>query len=113
MRVLVTGAAGYLGTAVVSALTEAGHDAVAMVHPERSNIVHAAEIRVAGLLDPVALRRALDGVDAIEKPSIPGCGSTPPRRLPIRPLLADYDAKNLDKYSAAILDGATGDGLAT
>ncbi|MEV2220644.1 NAD-dependent epimerase/dehydratase family protein [Nocardia vinacea] len=65
MRVLVTGAAGYLGTAVVSALTEAGHDAVAMVHSERSNIVHAAEIRVADLRDPVALRRAVDGVDAV------------------------------------------------
>ncbi|MFI7668814.1 NAD-dependent epimerase/dehydratase family protein [Nocardia sp. NPDC049526] len=65
MRVLVTGAAGYLGTAVVSALTEAGHDAVAMVHAQRPNIAHASEIRIADLLDPVALRRAVDGVDAV------------------------------------------------
>ncbi|WP_063037051.1 NAD-dependent epimerase/dehydratase family protein [Nocardia pseudovaccinii] len=65
MRVLVTGAAGYLGTAVVSALRETGHDAVAMVRAERPNIVHASEIRVADLLDPAALRRAVDGVDAV------------------------------------------------
>ncbi|WP_433628289.1 NAD-dependent epimerase/dehydratase family protein [Nocardia sp. CA-120079] len=65
MRVLVTGAAGYLGAAVVSALMEAGHDAVAMVHSPQSNIAHVTEIRVADLLDPVALRRAVDGVDAV------------------------------------------------
>ncbi|WP_433711869.1 NAD-dependent epimerase/dehydratase family protein [Nocardia sp. CA-084685] len=65
MRVLVTGAAGYLGRAVVSALTEAGHDAVAMVHTARPNIVQAKEIRCADLFDSVALRRAVDGVDAV------------------------------------------------
>ncbi|WP_327093940.1 NAD-dependent epimerase/dehydratase family protein [Nocardia vinacea] len=65
MRVLVTGAAGYLGRAVVSALAEAGHDAVAMVRAERPNIVHANEVRVADLLDPITLRRAVDGVDVV------------------------------------------------
>ncbi|MEV4130050.1 NAD-dependent epimerase/dehydratase family protein [Nocardia sp. NPDC049707] len=65
MRVLVTGAAGYLGRAVLSALTEAGHDTVAMVHSQRLNIVSATAIRVADLLDPDALRRAVDGMDAV------------------------------------------------
>ncbi|MFE9326309.1 NAD-dependent epimerase/dehydratase family protein [Nocardia sp. NPDC052278] len=65
MRVLVTGAAGYLGTAVVSALLAAGHDAVAMAHAERPDILHATDIRDADLFDPVALRRAVDGVDAV------------------------------------------------
>ncbi|MEV5839510.1 NAD-dependent epimerase/dehydratase family protein [Nocardia sp. NPDC052112] len=65
MRVLVTGAAGYLGRAVLSALTEAGHEAVAMVHSQRSNMTNAKEIRAADLLDSAALRRAVDGVDAV------------------------------------------------
>ncbi|MEV4234568.1 NAD-dependent epimerase/dehydratase family protein [Nocardia sp. NPDC049737] len=65
MRVLVTGAAGYLGRAVVSALTEAGHEAVGMVRAQRPDIVHASAIRIADLLDPIALRRAVDGVDAV------------------------------------------------
>ncbi|WP_433758786.1 NAD-dependent epimerase/dehydratase family protein [Nocardia sp. CA-135398] len=65
MRVLVTGAAGYLGRAVVAALAAAGHDTVAMVRSEQSIIAHADEIRVADLLDSDALRRAVDGVDAV------------------------------------------------
>ncbi|WP_062983931.1 NAD-dependent epimerase/dehydratase family protein [Nocardia anaemiae] len=65
MRVLVTGAAGYLGRAVVAALAAAGHDTVAMVHSEQPNIAHANQIRVADLLDSDALRSAVDGMDAV------------------------------------------------
>ncbi|QLY28433.1 UDP-glucose 4-epimerase [Nocardia huaxiensis] len=64
MRVLVTGAAGYLGRAVVSALA-AEHEPIALVHRPAEPIAGAAEIHVADLLDPAALRRAMTGVQAV------------------------------------------------
>ncbi|UFS98118.1 NAD-dependent epimerase/dehydratase family protein [Nocardia huaxiensis] len=64
MRVLVTGAAGYLGRAVVSALA-AEHEPIALVHRPSAPIAGAAEIHVADLLDPAALRRAMTGVQAV------------------------------------------------
>jgi len=65
MRVLVTGAGGYLGHAVVAALHSAGHSPVAMVRERGMSIPGAADVRVADLLDPAALRQAVDGVDAV------------------------------------------------
>ncbi|WP_067685823.1 NAD-dependent epimerase/dehydratase family protein [Nocardia jejuensis] len=65
MRVLVTGAGGYLGRAVVAALGSAGHDVVAMVHTPGAPIPGAAEVRVADVLEAGALRRAMEGVDAV------------------------------------------------
>ncbi|MBL1077013.1 UDP-glucose 4-epimerase [Nocardia sp. 2] len=65
MRVLVTGAAGYLGRAVVSALAAAGHAPIAMVHKPNAEIGGVAEVRVADLLDPDSLRRAVRGVEAV------------------------------------------------
>ncbi|MEV6323100.1 NAD-dependent epimerase/dehydratase family protein [Nocardia sp. NPDC051787] len=63
MRVLVTGANGYLGRAVVAALETAGHEPIAMVHTAESSM-HTAT-RVADVLDEGGLRQALDGVDAV------------------------------------------------
>ncbi|MFE7746041.1 NAD-dependent epimerase/dehydratase family protein [Nocardia sp. NPDC057455] len=63
MRVLVTGANGYLGQAVVNLLGRAGHEPIAMVR-ESVSPSHAAA-RVADLLDDAALREALDGVEAV------------------------------------------------
>jgi UDP-glucose 4-epimerase len=65
VRVLVTGAAGYIGRAVVAALNAAGHRPVAMVHTRGSAIPWAEDIRTADLLDQDALRRAVVGVDAV------------------------------------------------
>ncbi|MRH89782.1 NAD-dependent epimerase/dehydratase family protein [Nocardia sp. SYP-A9097] len=66
MKVLVTGAAGYLGRAVVQALRAAGHEPIAMVRDVGSGeIPGAAQIRVAELSDPVALRDAVSGVGAV------------------------------------------------
>ncbi|MFE2996251.1 NAD-dependent epimerase/dehydratase family protein [Nocardia sp. NPDC059246] len=65
MRVLVTGANGYLGRAVVEALHSAGHEPVAMVRAQGRAIPGAADVRVADLLDDKAVRNAVDGVDAI------------------------------------------------
>lgn len=63
MRILVTGANGYLGRAVVGALSRAGHDPVAMTRTELP--IGGQAIRVADLLDGVELRKALEGVDAV------------------------------------------------
>src|SRR5690606_5439257 len=63
VRVLVTGATGYVGRAVVSALRTRGHEPVALVRTPGARVADAAEIRVADLLDVSALRRALAGGD--------------------------------------------------
>ncbi|WP_157389366.1 NAD-dependent epimerase/dehydratase family protein [Nocardia terrae] len=65
MRVLVTGAAGYLGKAVVAALAAAGHEPIAMARPGAGTIPGAADTRTADLLDPAALRRAVAGVESV------------------------------------------------
>lgn len=62
MRVLVTGANGYVGKAVVAGLRTAGHEPIALV---RKVIAGASDVRVADLLDAESLHRAMDGVDAV------------------------------------------------
>ncbi|WP_067824357.1 NAD-dependent epimerase/dehydratase family protein [Nocardia inohanensis] len=64
MRVLVTGAAGYLGRAVVTALAAAGHQPIAMVRTGEP-IPDAVETRTADLLDPGPLASTLTGIDAV------------------------------------------------
>lgn len=56
MRVLVTGGAGFIGSHVVDALRERGHEA--LVYDVRDD--PGADVR-----DPAAVRRALSGVDAV------------------------------------------------
>ncbi|MFE9579417.1 NAD-dependent epimerase/dehydratase family protein [Nocardia sp. NPDC006044] len=65
MRVLVTGANGYLGGVVAEALRAGGHDVVGLVRHARARVPHGVPVRVADLLDIGALRAALDGVDAV------------------------------------------------
>ncbi|MGW0245508.1 NAD-dependent epimerase/dehydratase family protein [Nocardia goodfellowii] len=65
MRVLVTGASGYIGRAVVEALNAFGHDTVAMVRSSTRAVPAAGEVRVADLGDEDALRRAVEGADAV------------------------------------------------
>jgi nucleoside-diphosphate-sugar epimerase len=65
VRVLVTGAAGYVGGAVVRALLAAGYDPVAMTHRVGVGVPDGVEQRTADLLDPGQVRAAVQGVDAV------------------------------------------------
>ncbi|MFJ4534635.1 NAD-dependent epimerase/dehydratase family protein [Streptomyces tibetensis] len=56
MRVLVTGGAGFIGSQVVAALRERGHEAI---------VFDVREDPAADVRDPAAVGRALAGVDAV------------------------------------------------
>jgi nucleoside-diphosphate-sugar epimerase len=63
-RVLVTGAAGFLGSRVCDALSNGGWQVRAMVHNKAAP--HAGDETIeADLTEPGSLRRAVKGVDAI------------------------------------------------
>ncbi len=65
MRVLVTGASGYLGRAIITALDAAGHEPIAMVRNPTAGLPDAHATRVADLRDLDSLRRAVDDTDAV------------------------------------------------
>jgi len=66
MRVLITGATGYLGGHVAARLRSAGHAVIALARPGRGTCVPAGCLPVEGdVLDPASLDRALDGCDAL------------------------------------------------
>ncbi|MFI6042138.1 NAD-dependent epimerase/dehydratase family protein [Nocardia sp. NPDC051321] len=65
MRVLVTGANGYLGGAVVEALRVGGHDVVGLVRPGRTRVPYGVPVLVGDLLDTESLTAALQEVDAV------------------------------------------------
>jgi UDP-glucose 4-epimerase len=63
MRVLVTGASGYIGSAVVEALAAGDYQPVALAH--RHVVRRGVEVRQGDLLVPRSLTNALAGVDAV------------------------------------------------
>ena len=72
MRVLVTGAAGFIGSHVMEAMAAAGYQVRGLdslspaVHDGKpSYIPDDLELRVADVRDPGAVDDALDGVDAV------------------------------------------------
>ena len=64
MRVLVTGAGGFLGRAVVRRLNEAGHAVVALVH-ENTAGVDGVDRRSGDIVNLDAMAQAVAGCDAV------------------------------------------------
>lgn len=65
MKVLVTGAAGFIGRRLVPVLAAAGHDVVAVVRrPEQGSAIQGAQVVQADLADSAAAR-ALPSADAV------------------------------------------------
>ncbi|MFE7313605.1 NAD-dependent epimerase/dehydratase family protein [Streptomyces sp. NPDC057555] len=65
MRIVVTGATGYLGTSVVNTLSAAGHDVVALGRTSRSNWPAGVHAHTADLADRETTGRALHEADAV------------------------------------------------
>ncbi len=63
MRVLVTGASGYIGSVVLAALSDKGHQPIALDH--RHEVTPGVEVRSGDLLAPESLAAAVSGVDAV------------------------------------------------
>jgi len=65
MKVLVTGAAGYVGRAVVHELMASGDEVVALVHHADASFPAEVEKRKADLLDPASLASAMEGIEGV------------------------------------------------
>ncbi len=65
MRVFVTGATGFVGSHLVSALVEAGHQVVALVHERPATFPPGAETVRGDVLDVGSLEEGAEGCQAV------------------------------------------------
>jgi dihydroflavonol-4-reductase len=66
MRVLVTGATGFLGRPLVDALLAAGHEVVALARdPASAALPEAVTVRAGDVLDGASVRKAAEGCAAL------------------------------------------------
>jgi nucleoside-diphosphate-sugar epimerase len=100
MRILVTGAAGKLGSQTVAALVQAGHEVRATDMRFRGDL--AVPLRPANLLDEHALYPLSEGCDALVH-----CGNHPNRFAGPSPqrLLAENTSMNANVFLAALDSG--------
>ncbi|MCX7043855.1 MAG: NAD(P)H-binding protein [Candidatus Sumerlaeota bacterium] len=64
-RVLVTGAAGFVGRSQTQILTQRGHSVVAMVHSAPMAVAPGVSVVKGDVRDKASLERALDGCDSV------------------------------------------------
>ena len=67
MKILVTGATGFIGSRIVELALESGHDVRALVRtlPGKSPAKDSIEYFAGDLLDPSSLAATSEGVDAV------------------------------------------------
>ena len=66
MRILVTGATGFIGPHIVQGLVDAGHTVRALERePGKSSALPSQESAQGDMTDPESLRRAVEGVDVV------------------------------------------------
>ena len=65
MKVLVVGAAGKTGRAVVEQALAAGHDVTALVHSDGGDNIPGAAVRVGDARDPQTMESAVKGQDTV------------------------------------------------
>jgi dihydroflavonol-4-reductase len=67
LKVLVTGASGFIGSRTIPKILEAGHEVVALVRDtsNREGLPKQVEIREADLFDISSLKAAVEGVDIV------------------------------------------------
>jgi uncharacterized protein YbjT (DUF2867 family) len=92
--ILVTGATGHVGRAVVSRLASLGHDVVAMVRDVQAasrRLASGIALRVADYEDASALKRALAGIDDMVLISSDGAATKGQSSLAVFLALKEYE----------------------
>ena len=97
MKVLVIGAAGKTGRAVVQKALEAGHEVTALVHSPGGVFPHGVDVRAGDACDPQTMDTAVAGQDAVIDTV---GGKTPYRRTTLETTVATTVVAAMQRHSA-------------